>query len=283
MDKRILIPTDFSKNALNAVKYAMDFYRHHSCDFYLLNVYHVSGYSIDSMMVPEPGEQAYEAAREASEEGMKKFMEMVRLHGEEPNYRFHTISSFNSLAYGIKNIIEKKDIDLIVMGTKGITNREQMLFGTNTILVMEQITECPVLAVPDEVAFSVPREIVFPTDYKTGFKRRELNYLLGIAQEFETVIHVLHVEEEPELTRDQLSNKELLQEILKGVPYEIHTMSGLKVHKAIGAFVTSRSSDMIAFMNRRHSFLGKLLSRPLVKELGAHFNIPVLELNDTRS
>ena len=53
MDKRILLPTDFSKNALNAIRYALDLYQDQNCDFYFLNAFMVNGYSIDNMMVPE--------------------------------------------------------------------------------------------------------------------------------------------------------------------------------------------------------------------------------------
>ena len=51
MDKRILLPTDYSKNALNAIRYALDLYKDVRCDFYFLNAFHASGYSLDSLMV----------------------------------------------------------------------------------------------------------------------------------------------------------------------------------------------------------------------------------------
>ena len=68
MDKRVLLPTDYSKNALNAIRYALELYKNVLCDFYILNAFHVSGYTLDSMRVPETGEPYYEAAKEESEE-----------------------------------------------------------------------------------------------------------------------------------------------------------------------------------------------------------------------
>ncbi len=274
------MPTDFSKNALNAARYALDLFRHEPCIFYLLNVYQVDGYSIDTMMmVPEPGERAYEAAKKRSETGLEKFMEMLRLHGENPKHQFETIATFNSLVYGIKHLIAEKDIEMIVMGTRGATDANSIIFGTNTIHVMEQVQDCPVLAIPSDFRYTPPREIVFPTDYKAAFKRRELKYLLEIVAAHSGVLHILHIEQEPELSREQQGNKELLQSILEETPHEFHTLSDLKLHQGIGAFVASRKSDLIAFMNRKHSFLGKILSKPLVKELGYHYQIPILELN----
>ncbi len=280
MNKRILVPTDFSKNALNAVRYALDLYQDVACDFYFLNAFRISGYSIDSLTVPEPGDVAFEASKKESEEGLTKLLDMVELHQDNPRHQYHTIATYNSLLYAIKNTIARMDIDLVVMGTKGITGAESIIFGTNTINVMEGVTECPVLAVPQDYRYTSPKEIVFPTDFKVSYKRRELNYLLDIANLHQAWIRILHIKKEVSLSRNQLSNKDLLMAIMEGANHSFHELDDIGVHKGIGAFVESRNSDMVAFVNRKHTFLGKILSRPLVKEMGYHYNIPILGLND---
>ncbi|WP_422079529.1 universal stress protein [Ulvibacterium sp.] len=280
MDKRILLPTDFSKNALNAIRYALSLYGNQRCDIYFLNAYQVHGYSIDSMMVPEPGEKFYEAAKKRSEEGFEKLKEILKLHGQNEKHTYHTISTYNSLLYAIKNTIAKKDIDIVVMGTKGATGSDTILFGTNTVDAMERITECPVMAIPEQVTFATPKEIVFPTDYITGFKRRELNHLKEISKLHGSFIRVLHIKENPELSRIQESNKILLEAILEDVNHSFHMLNDIKVHTGIAAFIESRGSDMIAFVNRKHRFFGSMLSKPLVKQLGYHSRIPILALND---
>lgn len=280
MEKRILLPTDFSKNALNAIRYALDLYKDQSCDFYFLNAYQVNGYSIDTFMVPEPGEKAYEAARQESEKGFEKLMDILALHNDNPKHQYHTISTFNSLLHAIKTTIAKHDIDMVIMGTKGMTGADSVIFGTNTVDAMEKVTECPVMAIPEDIRFTAPKEIVFPTDYKTNFKRRELNYMLEIALYHKAAIRVLHIEKEHKLSRDQKSNKALLESILEGTEHSFHTLKDLKVQSGISAFIESRESDMIAFINRKHNFFGSMLSRPLVKEMGYHSKIPVLTLHD---
>lgn len=280
MKKRILLPTDFSKNALNAIRYAMELYQEVPCDMYFLNAFQVSGYSIDSVTPPDAEDRAYITAKEDSETGLVKLLDTLDLHFDNPNHHYHTIATHNSLLFGIKNTIARYDIDLVIMGTKGVTGAESIIFGTNTVNVMEGVTECPVLAIPQDYRYSPPKEIVFPTDYKVAYKRRELNYLLDIASLHKASIHVLHIKKEIQLSRQQESNMELLKAILKGTEHSFHTLENMNVHKGIGAFVEGRESEMIAFINRKHTFLGKILSRPLVQELGYHYSIPVLALND---
>ncbi len=280
MDKRILVPTDFSKNALNAFRYALDLYKDLTCHFYFLNVYQVDGYNLDNaMMVPEPGERAFEAAKKKSEEQFEKLMEILRLHPNNPKHTYHTISTFNSLLEAANDTIAKKDIDIVVMGTKGDTSGT-VIFGTNTINMMEKTTECPVLAVPEKVRFSPPKEIVFPTDYKTPFKHRELNYLMEIGKMHGTFIRVLHIKEETDLNKKQQDNKVLLESILEKTSHSFHTLEDVKVQTGINTFIESRGSDMVAFINRKHGFFGSVFSRPLVMELGYHSRIPIIALND---
>lgn len=280
MKKRILLPTDFSKNSLNAIRYALDLYQDFGCDLYFLNTYQVVGYSMDSIMVPVPGEELYEVAKKTSKEGMERLMKILKLHPANLKHTYHTISSSNTLLLSVENIIAKKDIDMIVMGTKGETGSSSVIFGSNTVAIMEKITDCPVIAVPANFSFSPPKEIVFPTDYKTNFKRKELNCLLEIAKTHNAGIKVLHIAKEKDLNTTQKNNKALLQDIMEGMDYSLHTLSNIKVSKGITAFVESRGSDMIAFLNKKHFFFGSLLSNPLVKEIGYNTHIPVLVLND---
>ncbi|MGB5555533.1 MAG: universal stress protein, partial [Flavobacteriaceae bacterium] len=263
------------------IRYALDLYAAQNCDFYFLNAYQVDGYSIDNMMMfPEPGEKAYETAKKESEDGFVKLMDILELHNNNLKHTYHTISTFNSLLEAVNDTIAKNDIDIVIMGTKGVTGSSAVVFGTNTINMMENITECPVMAIPEEVRFSPPKEVVFPTDFKTPFKRKELKYLIEIAKMHDTFIRVLHVKEEPKLSANQVSNKELLQSILSETGHSFHNLEDIKVHAGINAFIESRESDMISFVNRKHSFFENMFSKPLVKEMGYHSRIPVLTLND---
>lgn len=282
MDKRVLLPTDYSKNALNAIRYALELYKNVRCDFFILNAFHISGYTLDSMRVPELGEPYYEAAKQESEEGMEKLMQMIKLHPQNNKHEFHTITTFNSLTEAIRNVIDKKDIDIIVMGTKGGTESKARIFGTNTVNVMEQIKECPVIAVPNNYMFQTPREIVFPTDYKTPFKRKEIGDLIEISNLYDAKINVVHIDKDKDgkLNKKEKINKDLLQEILQGTNYKIHFLPADKISSGINKFIDDHGCDMIAFLNRKHLFFRSILSNPLVKKIGYEPKVPILELND---
>lgn len=280
MNKRILLPTDYSKNALNAIRYALALYKDVRCDFYFLNAFHASGYSMDNLLVAEPEERYYEAAKLESEKGMERLMEVLRLHPENDKHNFHTVCTFNSLLVAVQEVLKVKDIDIIVMGTRGITDSSNTILGTNTVGIMEKIIECPVIAVPAGFSFSPPKEIVFPTDYKTPFRRKELNYMFEIAKMHRTNICVLHIEKEVQLKTGQENNKALLADMMDGIDHSFHTLTKVKVSQGIEVFIESRDSDMIAFLNRKHRFFSSFLSNSLIKEIGYDSKIPILVLKD---
>lgn len=60
MRRKILIPTDFSKNATKALRYAIELYKNDSCDFYLLNVFTAGDNIMEDLMNMEPGTEFYE-------------------------------------------------------------------------------------------------------------------------------------------------------------------------------------------------------------------------------
>lgn len=279
MDKRILIPTDFSKNALSAMRYALDLYSKLNCEFYFLHVFQLDSYNTDSLIIPEPGSAAYESAKMESEQEFEKLLGMLELHRDNPKHSYHTISTFNVLSEALKQTIAKKDIQLVVMGTRGATANREIIFGGNTVNAMERIRECPVMAIPPDMRFTPPKEIVFPTDYKAVFKRKELRYLLEITKMHGTAIRVLYVNKKSDLNDLQENNKTLLDTILADTEHSFHSLSEKDVSDGITSFVESRESDMIAFINHKHFFFGSIFSKPLVKEIGYEAIVPILALH----
>lgn len=284
MKKKILIATDFSKNAWNAIVYALELYKDTVCDFYILNAFTATEYLTDSLMVPEPGQDAYEEAKAVSVDGLTEVSRMITFREENNSkHNFTTISIFDNLRAAIDKVVEEKDIELVVMGTKGETNSFSLLFGSNAVEVMEKIRNCPVLVIPEEADSVFLKEIVFPTSYKTHIKRHELNHLVEIAKISNASIKILHIAEENELDERQLNNQKLLQEYFEGIEYSFHSLSHMEITSAINCFVESRESDMIAIINKKHTFFASIFSQPLVKNITYHTKVPVLVMHDLKN
>jgi nucleotide-binding universal stress UspA family protein len=284
MTRKILLPTDFSANASQAISYALELYKDEECLFYLFNVFSYNPNNIYSLIDMSPGSEMYENAKTHSENELAKLMNIFAFRANgNPKHTFQPISTFNNPLIAIQNIVEEKDIELIVMGTKGQAKAKGNVFGSTAVSVMEKVRNCPVIVVPELAKLHLPKEIVFPTSYKTHFKKRELNYIIDIAQRSKASIRVLHVADELELDEEQLNGKKLLTEYFKEVSHSFHTLSQIPVPSAIKCFVESRESDMVAFINRKHVLFGSILTRPLVKEISFDLKVPILVMHDLRN
>ncbi len=284
MKKKILIPTDFSKNAWSAIAYASALYKDKNVDFYLLNTFSVNTFILESLMAPEPGEPLYEEAKEKSLLGLDKLLADIKEKLDvNPNHNYYTESIFNSPIAAIKNCIEAKDIELVIASNKGETNDLDTVMGSNAVEMMENVRNCPVLMIPSNIAFKVPNEIVFPTSFKTHFKRRELAHLIEIAKITNTPVRVLHVNKEDQLSKEQIEKKALLEECLEGISYSFHYLEDTDIKNGLKLFVQSRESEMIVFINKKHAFFDSVFTKPMVKDLGYNAKVPVLTLHDLRN
>jgi hypothetical protein len=235
------------------------------------------------MMVSEPGNLSYDSAIVKSVEGLVKVMEMLDFREKNHKHSYTTVSQLNNPISAIHSVVEMRDIELVVMGTKGASDYENRLFGSNTVRVMEELRTCPILGIPLDARVVHLKEIVFPTSFKTHYKRRELLYLVELAQIQAATICVLHVSENQELDKEQKEDKELLEECLEGSSFTFHELGGSNVANGVQRFVESRNSDMVAFINRKHSFFNNIFSKPMVKELGMFSKVPLLVMHDLRN
>ncbi|MBK5214343.1 MAG: universal stress protein [Flavobacteriaceae bacterium] len=283
MKKRILIPTDFSKNAWNALKYAMELYKREDCEFFILHTFYHSGYSKDNLLIPEPTEKAHLAAKETAERNMEKLKVQMGLFEENDKHTFKYMTEFGSFFDVLKTTVEKQDTELVIMGTQGETDNKTIVLGSNAVNAMEKIRNCPVLAIPSNVVFKDPNEIVFPTSFRTHYKEKELSTLVEISRCTNAPIRILHVQKDKILTKTQLENKALLERILDPATFSHHTVYNVDLQDGVRCFVQSRESEMIAIVNKKHNFFGSIFSNPMVKELGKHMNVPLLAMHDIRN
>ena len=276
MTKQVLLTTDFSLNSENAISYALQLYGKEPCDFYLLNTYTIEPYTMELSAL-----KTTEDAKEKSLQGLTRLLNQLQTSSTNPNHQFHMISECGSLIDSMKALVNTYDIEMVIMGAKGHTDSRTEIYGSQTVLAMEKVRLCPVLAIPAKAQFSGLKTIVFPTGYHTPYKRREFQYLVDIVKRTQATIHIFHVmDKEKGLTSGQCQKQRLLKGYFEGLPHQFHTAEASDVQAAINDFIKAHDCDMVVFINKKHSFLQWFFSKPMAKQLTHYANIPVLALHD---
>ena len=161
---RILLPTDFSANAWNAISYAVNFYKDRECLFYILHTYTPAFYRMDYLVGGPSFSAIPDTGVDISMAGLEKTLADIKKHFSNPKHDFKTVSAFNILTDEINYLAGEKEIDIVIMGTQGATGAKEIFLGTNTVYVIRK-SSIPVLVIPQGFKFKPLKKILFPTDY----------------------------------------------------------------------------------------------------------------------
>jgi len=276
--KTILLPTDFSKNSINAIEYAVNLFKDIPCKFYLLNVFRIPYLANEELMDQNVNQLAAleEEMYDNSKHEMKKLLKKLP---ENDNHDYEMISDYNLFNLAVHEVIEKKDIELIIMGTKGATGAKEIFLGSNTGDVIMK-SACHVIAVPENHSYKPPEEILFPTDFQINYDFEDLGPLIRVAEMNNAVIRIVHFSEKSDLDEIQQENKRTLNSFLVNVRHEHYTLSTSDFEEGINCYVQSRGNiDMIAIIGRHYGFFQRLFFKPKVRALSFHSTIPLFVIH----
>ena len=273
--RKVIVPTDFSKNAYNAIKYAVQLFKNTETTLYLLHTYTPPVYQAEYLL-GSPGQIGLGDRHQVR--AMEKLEKLEkRLHKEFKNekHTYKTWAVLSTLVDEVLETIQNEKADLVIMGTQGATGAKEILFGTNTINVIQKTT-CPVIAVPADFQYENPTEILFPTDYEIGFDEEKLQQFLDIARVNNSNIDVIHINSGSDLTDDQLQNKQKLSYLIAHIDHIFHDLPNQGVIEAINNFQTDKPTNLLVMVRNKHTFLERLFIEPVIKKIGFHIDIPFM-------
>lgn len=273
--KNILLPTDFSKNAFNAIEYAVQLFESEDCTFHLLNTFTPVAYNMATFADGHSSTMLEEITRQDSESELLEIEEKLKTKFNNPKHTFERLASFNLLTDEIVAVVKERNIDLIVMGTKGATGAKKIFLGTNTMFTIKK-ANCPVIAVPEEFPFTKPKEILFPTDFKFSIKNKNLNLLKSICTSHEARLNILNVYFGAPLSADQEKMKDEFEKFLDNNTHIFHTTEDADLVEAVEQFQIKQKADFLVMIQNKHSFFENLLFKPIIKKMVYNSDLPFM-------
>lgn len=271
--KNILVPTDFSKNAEVAMNYAMVLARQQNAKITLLNAFSLS-YANAEVPFEVINEEIKETKKD-SETQLAKLADKIKQAGD---IRCESISVEDSPVEAILNAIKEKQIDFVIMGTKGATNLASAIFGSNAAKVIEKAS-CPVIAVPEEAGFTPIKKITFATAFHDN-DIPALKELVKIAEPLRMQINILHVSDILQSREGEKKRMEDFKELVnREISYNNLSFQMLQEDSAsqgLENYLKDESTGMIAMSTHRHSLFDRIFNSSLTKHMAYHSSIPLL-------
>jgi len=263
--KNILFATDFSQAADAAAPIAIQIARRYGAKVYGV---HVNGFDDYTVAAPNAWAAMAEAAVKATKEDAERLNE--RLQGIE----HEVVIGEGNIWEVMSNLIEQKEIDLIVLGTRGRTGLEKVIFGSVAEQILRQ-SPCPVLTVGPHVnpwsdEYVKMHEIVYATDLATDTPVAA-PYAISLAQENEAHLVLLHVIEHPK-PGDLVDSPQGVNLKARKLQQLVTEQAGLWCEPTYIVEQGPAAEKILDVAKRRHTDLIVLGARP-AKVLATHLNM----------
>lgn len=275
--KRILIPTDFSDNAINALHYVIHLMENERCTFFLLNTYTPTSlytstiYEYHTSLNIDLGE----IYKNTSEHKLQRLIDDVTTTFSNDKHQFEKIASCNMLVNEIVDLTESKSIDFIVMGTQGASGLKEIFIGSQTMHTIKKTT-VPLLCVPKDFTYKDPKDILFATDYNLSIENVGLSLVKNLCSIHHSRLILLNAYYGVPLDERQEEVKNQMDLYFKGNAHQFYISDGMDVSEALEDFQSKHRIDLLVMVHNKHSFFENLLFTPVINKIAHHTQIPFL-------
>jgi nucleotide-binding universal stress UspA family protein len=280
--KNILVPTDFSQQASNALTVASEIARKSGGKIHLLHVLDVSlggGFSFNTMGEPSGHttmDQVY--VLQLRDITSRRLEEIVQQNSSDSFTIIPEVQVGNVFST-VAAHVEEHDIDLIVMGTKGSSGVEEFFIGSNTEKIVRRAS-CPVLSVKNVPSGFSIRNIVFASNFEKD-QLIAVSKLKRFQEWFDAQIHLVYINVPNYFVNSRTIRarmKEFVQKYQLG-QYTFTIYDDNTEEEGIIQFAEEINADIIAVATHGRTGLAHLLSGSIAEDIVNHANRPVLTFN----
>lgn len=268
--KTILIPTDFSKTAINAVNYATALAHKLKAQVVLFHAFRPPVIASDvPVVIP--------TIRDIEKNCVRRLKDLrAKIKTQYPKMEIDVVCKLGFASEAINNYIKSEKPDWIVMGIQGAGYIKGRMFGSTATDILAS-SQVPVITVDQNLTFAPLKQIVVAVDHK-AIAKKKLEPLIELAGVFKSHLSLLHVTESqgsmPTLV--QASEGIKLEHNIEVLKHSYYFLEGDDVVAGINRFVKEKQSDMIVMFPRKHSFLERLFKDTKTRRIAFQLKAPLL-------
>ncbi len=276
--KKILVPTDFSKPANFATATAVAIAKKAKAQVILLHI------------LEQPTSESFNVTGEAlSGESWEEKLFTMRLIEKAKNQFAKTIQEIENEGVSVKaelrlgnpfhamrTMITDHNVDLVVMGTSGRSQLEQMLVGSNTEKVIRH-ARCPVLTIQQKPANNEYKNIVYATSMSEG-EKSFADVIKSVQALYDATIHMVRINT-PLNFRPDTEVKMIMGNFAKKLRlknYTLNVFNELSEEEGIIHFSESINADLIGMATHGRTGFAHVLAGSVAEDVAQHSRRPVL-------
>lgn len=276
--KTLIHATDFSENAITALKYAAVLGQKMNAILWVIHIY-------DNAALSSNLNERYlftsEELKAQKELKIKNLcIEHLGVDFEKENIKIEAIEN-RSVVNGIISKSDELYASIIITGMKGKSALKDFLMGNTTKVLIEK-APCPILAIPENAVLNEINTIVYASDFEQQ-DISAINRLSEIAKIFKAKIKIIHISTKKEYQADEQMQwfKEILEQKVSYKKLEYALFYSDDVFNFLKIYLTEVNADWVAMLERRKKGLvKKLFHTDLVKKIEEQSNVPFISFNE---
>lgn len=280
--KKILIPTDFSEQAHFAMNIACQIAKVNNAELDVIHILDLAGYidystvgSSYSLMGNPVGVGFDEKIVESLHENAKKKMEEFTAQYDCVGRNVKSIIEFGGIYQTLNQFTKENKVDLIIMGSKGVSGIDEVLVGTNTEKIVRH-ARCPVLTIKSNIDISDIKDIAFASNFEKE-DSAVTDDLKKLQEVFKAKLHLVRVNT-PNNFETTRHAKKMMQRFVEENElsnYTFNIYDDVVEEDGIIYFAEDQNVDMIALATHGRSGLMHLLSGSIAEDVVNHAKRPV--------
>ncbi|MGB3468612.1 MAG: universal stress protein [Cyclobacteriaceae bacterium] len=279
--KTILVPTDFSTEANNALDFAMQLALKNGAEIKLLHVIELPSASFRVTGDVQTGVDSLDNVYTLKLlDTIKANLSEQELNVSDKGIKVSSQMEIGNVYKHISQNISEEDTDLIVMGSKGATGWKEVLIGSNAERVIRN-SEVPVLTIKEKTDLSAMKNMVYAIgdcSDKSVPVVKNFQKILGLN------CHLLKVYNTTKISYTHASAKDYVRNFAKNtefVDFTVNVIDAPWVEEGILDFVSHNKIDMIAMGTHGYKGLSHFLNGSRAEDVANHAKIPVLTIKQS--
>jgi len=270
--KTIIVPTDFSPIATNAMNFAADMAVNINASLMLLHVYQVPVSMTDVPVVMVSSEEL----RKSSEAKLQEIKKAVS-HITSGKIKVYTEARLGDVSDELEDVCKHIQPFAIIMGTRGTSGVERVLFGSTTLTAIRHL-KWPVIVVPPGKEYGTGiKKIGFACDFDKVVETTPIEFIKNMVKEFGAELHVLNVDHEGKKFKPGTPEESLmLHTLLADLNPNYHFIDNADVEDGINEFVDKNNIDLLIAIPKKHKLLDGLFKKSSTKQLVTQSHVPVM-------
>jgi nucleotide-binding universal stress UspA family protein len=271
MDK-IFIPCDFSDQANNAFRLAVDMAHVSNAEIHLLHVIELPMMHED-VLTPMPSFDET-LLKELNERAEEKFSELKKENARE-HIRIKTKIEFGPIVSVILEYLREEEASLVVMGAKGVTGLAEVLIGSTAEKIVRHAA-CPVIVVKHYSQLDSLKNIVLPNSMENG-QEDLMMHVKALQFLLKAKLHLVWIDTSHG-GNDNTVVKNKLEEFARRYMLNDYSVNVFKAkNKEIGVidFTHEIGADMIAMGTHARKGLSHFFKGSVTEDVVNHVDCPI--------